>query len=87
MRIPCPWCGTRDVEEFVFGGDASVKRPALNDTDAEKWLPFLYARENPKGLHREYWQHEKGCRHWLIVERDTVTHEIASICFADEAGS
>lgn len=84
MRISCPWCGTRDVEEFVFGGDASAKRPSLSDTDSETWLSFLYERKNPKGSHLEYWQHERGCRHWLVMERDTVTHDIIAIQFADE---
>ena len=87
MRIPCPWCGSRAVDEFVYGGDASVTRPAVTETNAEKWLDYLYARQNPKGAHREFWQHEKGCHHWLVVERDTVTNEIRSVHFADEAGS
>jgi len=84
MRLTCPWCGTRDVEEFIFGGDASLKRPKLGETDRKSWLAFVFERRNPKGAHREYWQHEKGCRHWLVVERDTVTHEISSVSFASE---
>jgi len=24
----------------------------------------------------EYWQHVAGCRRWLRIRRDTVTHEI-----------
>jgi sarcosine oxidase subunit delta len=31
---------------------------------------------NPKGLHREYWQHVMGCRQWLVLERNTATNEI-----------
>jgi len=28
MRIPCPYCGSRDLSEFVYhGGDATPKRP------------------------------------------------------------
>jgi sarcosine oxidase subunit delta len=30
----------------------------------------------------EYWQHVAGCRTWLIVTRDTTSHEIANIAFA-----
>jgi sarcosine oxidase subunit delta len=26
----------------------------------------------------EYWHHGGGCRSWLVVERDTATHEIFS---------
>jgi sarcosine oxidase subunit delta len=24
----------------------------------------------------EYWHHSGGCRSWLVVERNTLTHEI-----------
>ena len=24
----------------------------------------------------EYWHHAAGCRRWLVVTRDTVTHEV-----------
>ena len=41
-------------------------------------------RENPRCLHREFWQHVGGCRRWLVLERDTVTHDIASVCVARE---
>ncbi|MGO8572867.1 sarcosine oxidase subunit delta, partial [Rhizobium ruizarguesonis] len=30
--------------------------------------------DNPRGRHNEYCHHSSGCRRWLIVERDTVTH-------------
>ena len=36
----------------------------------------------PPGLHREFWQHVTGCRQWLVVERDTRNHIIASVGFA-----
>ena len=26
MRIPCPHCGPRGLEEFLYHGDATVKR-------------------------------------------------------------
>ena len=34
---------------------------------------------NPAGLHRELWYHEQGDRSWLVVTRDTVSHEITSV--------
>ena len=52
LRIPCPWCGTRDESEFRFGGESHVERPGLEVTDAE-WADYLFNRENPKGLHYE----------------------------------
>jgi len=33
-------------------------------------------RPNPAGAHRELWHHSFGCRSWLIVTRDTRTHEV-----------
>ena len=27
MRIPCPYCGSRDVAEFTYLGDATLQRP------------------------------------------------------------
>ena len=77
LRIPCPYCGVRDHAEFDYGGDATVAWPAL-EASAEAWVEALYIRDDPKGPHRELWRHARGCRSWLIVERDTVTHEIFS---------
>jgi len=77
LRIPCPFCGPRDHTEFSYEGDATVTYPAL-DAAEEAWVEAVYLRENPRGPHTEYWHHIQGCRAFLIVERDTLTHEIAS---------
>lgn len=76
MRIPCPLCGERALEEFTYRGDAGVRRPDGEETDLGAWHAFVYLRDNPRGPHREHWHHLHGCRAWLEVERDTVTHEI-----------
>jgi heterotetrameric sarcosine oxidase delta subunit len=78
LRINCPFCGERDHSEFTYGGDATVVYPAL-DAPLEAWIDAVYVRRNPKGPHRERWQHSDGCRLWLIVERDTATHAITSV--------
>jgi heterotetrameric sarcosine oxidase delta subunit len=75
LLIRCPHCGPRDQVEFVYGGDASVKRPVA-DAPAEAWHAYVYLRDNPAGPHEEYWQHHAGCRQWIKLRRDTVTHEI-----------
>jgi len=82
LRIPCPFCGERDHHEFGYGGDASIERPALDDRSMDKWYRYVFVRENPKGRHRELWQHVSGCRAWLVVERDTRTHEIFDVQLA-----
>jgi sarcosine oxidase subunit delta len=35
--------------------------------------------KSAKGLHTEFWQHTLGCRRWLVVQRNTVSHDIASV--------
>lgn len=82
MRIPCPFCGDRDAAEFTYEGDATIQYPAL-DAPAEEWLAAVYLRENPKGPHSEMWRHVLGCRSFVIVERDTLTHEILGARLAD----
>lgn len=78
LRIQCPWCGVRNEDEFSYGGDATVVRPA-DEASQDDWYDYVYTRNNPAGRHREYWHHANGCRAWLIMERDTVTHEIFSV--------
>ena len=78
LRITCPFCGERDHSEFTYGGDATVVYPDLS-APLEAWIQAVYVRRNPKGPHRERWQHSDGCRLWLIIERDTTTHEITRV--------
>jgi len=78
LRIPCPYCGTRDESEFRFGGESHVERPGLEVSDAE-WADYLFNRNNPKGLHYERWCHTYGCSQWFNVVRDTLTHEIYAV--------
>ncbi len=84
MRIDCPFCGFRDHSEFQYGGDASHRMPHLSDTDEEVWYNYTYVRQNPRGELVEFWQHVLGCRHWLKVERNSVTHDISSVRLARE---
>ena len=77
MLIPCPVCGERDVAEFSYLGDATVQRPAADDLSPAPWNAYVYDRANPRGAHTEYWSHAHGCRHILIVSRDTATHAVS----------
>ena len=79
MRINCPYCGERDHHEFTYGGDASKQRPTYDDDNLDHWYEYVFLRQNPRGRHSEYWQHSNGCRQWLRVERDTLTHDIFSV--------
>jgi sarcosine oxidase subunit delta len=76
LRIPCPYCGDRDHSEFSYGGPADVVYPDIASEDPEAWMRAVYHRDNPRGGQRELWHHVHGCRLWLVVWRDTLTHEI-----------
>lgn len=77
LLIHCPWCGPRDHAEFAYGGDATLTRPAP-DAPERDWYDYVYTRDNPRGPHLELWQHTQGCRLWVRVRRDTLTHAILS---------
>ena len=84
LLIKCPWCGERDMVEFTHGGDATKAYPKDPDAaTAEEWHVFVYLRDNPRGVHDEYWHHIAGCRQWLKVRRDTTTHDILTTAPAD----
>ncbi|WEX74481.1 sarcosine oxidase subunit delta [Sinorhizobium numidicum] len=72
--ISCPHCGARPREEFTIQG-AVLPRPA-SDAGTKAWMDYVYLRDNPRGCHREYWHHTSGCRRWLVITRDTVSHEV-----------
>ena len=77
LNIKCPYCGDRSQKEFAYGGDGTVVRPELNqEISDKKWDEFVYLRKSPRGKHIELWHHIAGCRQWIKVQRDTVTHEI-----------
>jgi methylglutamate dehydrogenase subunit B len=74
LRIPCPHCGLRDYTEFHYAGDATKPRPAHGTGDLHAWHDYVFLFDNPQGAHLEYWQHVEGCRHWLVLERNTATN-------------
>jgi sarcosine oxidase subunit delta len=79
MLIPCPYCGSRNENEFAWGGEVCRVRPespgSLSDTE---WADYLYNSDNKKGVVKEYWWHVKGCKQWFEIERDNSTHAIMS---------
>ncbi|TIO22790.1 sarcosine oxidase subunit delta [Mesorhizobium sp.] len=78
MLIPHPLLGLRDAQEFTYLGDARlIDRPDPTAPDAEAaFCDYVFLRDNLAGVHRELWFHEQGDRSWLVVTRDTVTHEV-----------
>ncbi|MEM9436019.1 MAG: sarcosine oxidase subunit delta [Pseudomonadota bacterium] len=84
MIIPCPICGDRDVREFTYMGHASILNRPDPEAGPEVWDDYLHNRENLAGVVEELWQHTAGCGAWIIVRRDTRTHEILSAALARE---
>ena len=86
MIINHPILGPRDSAEFTYMGDAALlDRPDWKATDAlSQFIDYGYLRDNPAGPHIELWYHEQGDRSFLIVTRDTTTHEISSVKLASD---
>ena len=76
--IPCPWCGPRAHIEFRYHCDAhAVLRDGQTETDGE-WQDRIWLRANHIGWHHEIWQHADGCRGWLVLSRNNLTHAVAT---------
>jgi len=76
INIPCPHCGLRPVEEFVYG-EIPVVPDSIMD-EAGRDLDRAFMLNNPEGVQEEAWFHNYGCRRWLRIRRDTRTDEIVS---------
>ncbi|MDG4720174.1 MULTISPECIES: sarcosine oxidase subunit delta [Thalassospira] len=76
--VKCPHCGSRPREEFTVRGEVATPRPVAG-ADESIWFDHVYLRDNPRGQHREYWHHSGGCRRWLVLDRNTVTHETSNV--------
>ncbi len=81
MIINHPHLGPRDAAEFVYKGDASMlERPDWQSENAtSEFHDYMHLRDNVAGEMRELWFHEQGDRSWLVVTRNTRTHEITKV--------
>ena len=86
MIINHPLLGPRDAQEFTCLGDASlIDRPEWQPGGmVDEFVDYVYQRDNPAGEHRELWFHEQGDRSWLVVTRNTLTHEITKVELASD---
>ena len=86
MIINPPLLGPRDASEFTCLGDAQlIDRPDWQHADAARaFYEYLYLRDNVAGEMRELWFHEGGDRSWLVVTRNTITHEITNVQLAKD---
>ncbi len=74
IRITCEHCGTRPLEEYVYGEVLDV--PATIADPAERNLDRAFNHTNPEGPVPEAWFHLYGCRRWITIVRDTATDRI-----------
>ncbi len=77
LLIPCPWCGERSELEFQNGGEVFERPADPASLDDPQWSDYLYNRNNRKGLVREQWWHQHGCRQWFEIDRDTRSNKFA----------
>ena len=83
MIIDHPLLGPRDAAEFVYKGDVSlIDRPGGMTASTDEMHDYAYLRDNPAGIQQELWYHEQGDRSWLVLTRNTLTHEITSVALA-----
>ncbi|MGH1460082.1 MAG: sarcosine oxidase subunit delta [Paracoccaceae bacterium] len=76
LTLKCPYCGVMaDETELSAGGEAHLKRYGP-ESSAEEFEAYLFARENPKGVHFERWRHANGCGKWFHAARCTMTLEV-----------
>ncbi|MCB8945793.1 MAG: sarcosine oxidase subunit delta [Ardenticatenaceae bacterium] len=74
INIPCPNCGLRPVEEFVYGEIPVVPEEIVGADERD--LDRAFMLNNPEGVQTEAWFHSYGCRRWLRIRRDTRTDEV-----------
>ena len=94
MIINHPLLGPRDSSEFIYLGDAClINRPTWKGEDANdeksaevlnQYHDYVHIRQNNAGEHKELWYHEQGDRSWLVITRNTITHEIYNIELAKD---
>ncbi len=94
MIINHPLLGPRDSSEFIYLGDSElINRPQWQGEEASddavdsainRFHKYLYLRNNPAGEHKELWYHEQGDRSWLVVTRNTLSHEIIQVELAKD---
>lgn len=77
LLIDCPHCGPRAQIEFTY--ERTLDSIVMLDMPADEAVTRLYARANPRGLDDELWRHSFGCRQWLLLRRDRVSHAILSV--------
>ncbi|MGB7184007.1 MAG: sarcosine oxidase subunit delta [Burkholderiaceae bacterium] len=83
LLIMCPYCGDRAVTEFQSGGELTKRPDDPNTLTTREWNDYLFYRTNHKGVVRELWWHQFGCRQWFETQRDTTNNNFVSLTNAE----
>ena len=75
IRVPCPTCGPRAMEEFVHGEILDPPPEVVGRGDDAVDVDRGYMHTNAGGVVTEAWFHLYGCRRWITLQRDTVRDE------------
>ena len=76
IRIECPHCGSRSLEEWIYGEILDVPKHITDD--AARQFDRAFMHNNREGAIEEAWFHLYGCRRWVRVTRNTTTDEVLS---------
>ena len=76
LRLPCPTCGSRDLEEWVYGEILDPPDTVVAQGDDAIDVDRGFMHNNPAGVVREAWFHLYGCRRRVTFERDTTTDRL-----------
>lgn len=78
MQIfPCPYCGPRSENEFLFISEADNLRPEpAAEVSAGAWSAYLHNEKNGKGDVAEIWQH-LTCGELFQMARNSQTMEVS----------
>ena len=76
--IDCPNCGSRNAQEFRFGGEYNPRPGKPMEAADEDWNDYIFMRANKWGIQKEWWYHQAGCQFWFLAERHTKTNEVTA---------
>ena len=77
MQVNCPHCGPRAQVEFTY--ERTVDSVVPIEVTPDEAMKRLFTRENPRGVDDEIWRHTFGCRAWMILHRNRLTHAIENV--------
>ena len=76
ITIACPNCGSRNSQQFRYGGEYNPRPKQPLAVDDGEWADYVYMRDNVMGVQTEWWYHRAGCGLWFLAERHTKSNEV-----------